>query len=834
MQQEDKSESSNHFYQSASNQNGATPELTTLQPFKRGTIKLFKLGEKASRPDILLKEILLWTGAQPFLTQKLCQLLAEFEALIPAGEEAARVQQLVQNRLINHWETQAASEHLKAIQEGLVRNKRCEPLSLLRLYQQILRQGEVLIDGSSAQAELLNLGLVVQQEDKLEISNRIYQFVFNQSWIDQELARLEPLFKLGEKASRPDILLEEIVSWTGAQPFLTQKLCQLLAEVEALIPAGEEAARVQQIVQNRLIHHWETQAASEHLKAIQQGLVRNKQCDLLSLLRLYQQILHQGEVLIDRSPAQAELLNLGLVVQQEDKLKASNRIYQSVFNQSWIDQELARLRPFSHNTIKSFKLDEKASRPDILLEEVMSWTGAQPFLTQKLCQLLAEFDEVLIRSGEEAVRVRDLVQSRLINHWETQVASEHLKSIQEGLVRNKRCDSLSLLRLYQQILYLGEVPIDDSPVQAELLNLGLVVQQEDKLKVSNRIYQSVFHLNWVTQQLEKSHNISPSEITKSAQSKSVPENTIIEEKTPISNPGNKIFKPIWILLGIGGLVVLGVNIIRLNFFKNPEVEILFQQANELYYQGKAEEAIAQYNKILNIDSNYYQAWTNRGYAQGSLQEYSKMLESCSAATIIEPKAVYGWNCKGEALHNLKQYNRAIAAFDKAIALDSKDPIFWINKTESLLALKETDKALAAIDEAIKRFDQIKEKETSQRNLSVAFSHKGKVLMQKQEYGEALKAYDQALAYNPNYFAAQRSRGIVLQGLRRYDEAIAQFNEMLYVSKLTQVQKAETWYYLGLTFCRSSEVNKGLQAFEEALKLKSDYRVVEKAKINCRP
>jgi len=831
VQQEHKSETSNRIYQSALNQSGVTPESTHLRLFNRSTIKLFKLDEKASRPDILLEEVLSWTGGQPFLTQKLCQLLAEFEGLIGAGEEAATVQQLVQTRLISHWETQAASEHLKSIWEGLVRNQQCDPSSLLQLYQQILYLGEVPTDETPVQAELVNLGLVVQQNDKLKVSNRIYQSVFNQSWIDQELARLRPLFKLDEKASRPNVLLQEVVSWTGGQPFLTQKLYQLLAEFEGLIGDGEEAATVQQLVQTRLINHWETQAASEHLKAIRFGLVRNKQCDPSSLLRLYQQILYLGEVPTDKSPVQAELVNLGLVVQQKDKLKVSNRIYQSVFNQRWIDQELARLRPFTQSTIKSFKLDEKASRPDILLEEVLSWTGGQPFLTQKLCQLLAEF-EAFIGAGEEAARVQQLVQS-LISHWETQAASEHLKSIRFGLVRNNQCDRSSLLRLYQQILVHKQVPVDKSRVQAELVNLGLVVQQEDKLKVSNRIYESVFDLNWVTQELEKSLESSPQK-TRSTQSKPVPKSASSEETNTISNPRNPIFQRIWILLGIVGLVILGVNVIRFNFFRQPEVETLFQQANELYYQGKSKEAITKYNEILNIDSNYYQAWTNRGYALGSLQEYNKMVESCSAATIIEPKAVYAWNCKGEGLHNLKQYEQAIAAFDQAITLDSKDPVFWINKTESLLALKQSDKALAAIDEAIKLFEQIKEKETSQRNLSVAFSHKGKVLSQKQEYAEALKAYDQALAYNSNYFAAQRGRGIALQGLKRYDEAIAQFNQMLNGFKLTQVQKAETWYYLGLTQCQSSEVQKALIAFEEALKLKSDYPAAEKAKMNCTP
>ncbi|MBR8836736.1 MAG: tetratricopeptide repeat protein [Stigonema ocellatum SAG 48.90 = DSM 106950] len=527
------------------------------------------------------------------------------------------------------------------------------------------------------------------------------------------------------------------------------------------------------------------------------------------------------------------MLNWELNVQQEDKLETSDGIHESAFHQSGSTPELTHLRLFSRSTIKLFKLDEKASRPDRLLEEVLSWTGAQPFLTQKLCQLLAD-SQAFIPTGEEAATVEHLVQTRLIRHWDTQVASEHLKVIQEGFLRNKQCDPLLLLRLYQQILSLGEVPTDGSPVQAELLNLGLVVQQEDQLKVFNRIYQSVFNLNWVTQELEKSQEYSPLETIINFQSKKNPESASVERKKIISNPRKAILRRNFVLLGIVCLSVFGVNVIRFNLFDHSEVESLFQEANRLYYEGKSQEAIKKYNQIINIDSNYYQAWTNRGYALGNLQEYNRMRESCSAATIIEPKAVYAWNCKGEALYNLKQHEQAIAAFDEAIAIDSNDPVFWINKTESLLALQQTEKALAAIDEAIKLLEPMKEKESSKKDLSIAFSHRGTVLIEKQQYSEALKAYDQALIYNPNYFVAQQGRGIALQGLRRDNEAIVQFNQMLNVSQLTQTQKAETWYYLGLSLCRSSEVKKGLIALKEALKLKSDYQPAQTAKMNCSP
>ncbi|WP_337884222.1 tetratricopeptide repeat protein [Fischerella thermalis] len=810
-------------------------DLVHLRPFIRSTVKLFKLADKASCPEILVQEVLAWTSAQPFLTQKVCQLLCEYESFIGAGEEAAVVEQLVQNHLITNWQTQVAAEHLQTIQDGLIANPRCDSIWLLRLYQQILQQGELPVQDSSVQTELLNLGLVAKQENKLRISNRIYESVFNLNWVEHELGRLRPiiynttkLFELDEKATHPDIVLEQVLLWTNAQPFLTQKVCQLLCEYENFIGAGEEAAVVEQLVQNHLIANWQTQIAAEHLQAIQESLIKNQFCDPIQLLKLYQQILQYPEFPIQNYSAETELLNIGLVVKQEEKLKVANRIYQYVFNVDWVNQQLERLQPLIQNPIKVFQLNEKASCPEILMQQVLAWTGGQPFLTQKVCQLLCEY-ESFIGAGEEAAVVEQLVQNHLIANWQTQVAAEHLQIIHDGLIANPRCDSIWLLRLYQRILQQGELPVQDSPIQTELLNLGLVVEQENKLKISNQIYKSVFNLSWVDQQLANMLEITPPSSSRMTSDNLFP-GSILKAKNLIFQPRVLIFRGIWILLAI-----LGFSAICWSFYKNIEVNILFQEGNKLFNQGEYKKAIAKFDKLLNIDSNYYQAWTNRGYALAGLQEYNKMLESCSTATIIEPKAVYAWNCQGEALYNLQQYYEAISAFDTAIALDTKDPIFWINKTESLLALKQIDTALITIDEAINLLQKM-QKANPQKNitreLTIAYSHKGKVLWQKKQYKEALAAFDQALMNDPQYFTALRGRGLALQGLKQYEQAIAQFQQMLNESPLTDTQKAETLYYMGQTHCQLSQFSDGIVALEAALKLKPDYQAAEEAKGKC--
>ncbi len=486
-----------------------------------------------------------------------------------------------------------------------------------------------------------------------------------------------------------------------------------------------------------------------------------------------------------------------------------------------------RLHPWC-DRLQLLKLEEKASSPYSLLEEILAWTGEQFYLTQKLCQLISE-KESFIAAGEEAFRVEQIVQNSLIENWETQAAAEPLRIIRQRLLENQQCDPFRLLKLYRQIWRQGNVPANNTPEQTELLNLGLVVKQGDSLKIANRIYKAVFDVNWLSQELDKSLRASTLAKVNHVSNKTDPVITSAPRKKRKSRSKFVGTLATRLLFGLG---IAGAIVFSLKIYHYLAAKTLFQQGNDLFNQGQSKKAIAKYDKLLKLDSNYYQAWTNRGYALANLKEYEKMRESCSTATIIEPKAFYAWNCQGEALYNLKRYEEAIAVFDKAIAIDSKNPVFWINKTESLLALNQTDAASASINKAIKLLKQgekVEGKEAITRELSVAYSHQGKVLSQKQDYEAALKAYEQALAYSPNYFAAQRGRGIALQGLKQYDEAIAQFNQMLDAPQQTNEQKAETWYYLGLTLGDLANFPEAIAAFDEALKLKPDYQAAEEAK-----
>ncbi|HEY9665393.1 MAG TPA: AAA-like domain-containing protein, partial [Coleofasciculaceae cyanobacterium] len=243
---------------------------------------------------------------------------------------------------------------------------------------------------------------------------------------------VQPLAKgLEGKVDNPLAVVQEILEWTGGQPFLTQKLCRLVGEVGKSIPPnppyqeGRNLESIEPLVRARVIEHWEAQDEPEHLKTIRDRILRNEQ-RASRLLGLYQQILTApnpplprggaggGGVTADDSPEQMELRLTGLVVRQQGYLRVYNRIYESVFNQSWVEKELAALRPYSPAIIAwlaSNCQDESRLLRGQALQEALAWAAAKSLSTQDYQFLTASQDldkrevQRILEAEKEASRI---------------------------------------------------------------------------------------------------------------------------------------------------------------------------------------------------------------------------------------------------------------------------------------------------------------------------------------------------------------------------------------------------------------------------------------------
>ncbi|HEY9596064.1 MAG TPA: AAA-like domain-containing protein, partial [Cyanophyceae cyanobacterium] len=149
--------------------------------------------------------------------------------------------------------------------------------------------------------------------------------------------------------------------------------------------------------------------------------------------------------------------------------------------------------------------------PHLTLKRILHWTAGQPFLTQKLCKLVAQTRVQNLGAPDvlDEDLVDQIVDSSIINNWEAQDNPEHLRTIRDRIIRNEYRAG-RMLTIYQHILHSTQVKANDSREQLELLLSGLVILQDGYLKVKCPIYQEIFNLSWVEQQLADLHPYSQS------------------------------------------------------------------------------------------------------------------------------------------------------------------------------------------------------------------------------------------------------------------------------------------------------------------------------------
>lgn len=228
------------------------------------------------------------------------------------------------------------------------------------------------------------------------------------------------------KVENPQVVLKEVLGWTGGQPFLTQKLCKFVVQEAEFDPTRISSTKgekcligkwVEDVVRSRIIENWESQDEPEHLRTIRDRILQSRGQRTGRLLGLCQQIVEQKEVVADDSPEQMELRLTGLVVKCEGKLRTYNLIYALVFDRSWVDQALAELRPYSEalNTwITHGCQDESRLLRGQALQDAMVW-AADKSLSNQDYQFLAASQEL---------EKREIQNARELEKLEAQIALE--------------------------------------------------------------------------------------------------------------------------------------------------------------------------------------------------------------------------------------------------------------------------------------------------------------------------------------------------------------------------------------------------------------------------
>jgi tetratricopeptide (TPR) repeat protein len=172
---------------------------------------------------------------------------------------------------------------------------------------------------------------------------------------------------------------------------------------------------------------------------------------------------------------------------------------------------------------------------------------------------------------------------------------------------------------------------------------------------------------------------------------------------PITSSGDEVILKITKISGSRGSILHGgtasyVTIPPLAMEDyNKAIELDPNYADAYYNRGLAhydlkeyERAIEDYNKAIELDPNYVNAYYNRGLAYYYLMQYERAIEDYNKTIELDPNYAHAYNNRGIAYYYLMQYERAIEDYNKTIALDPNDADAYNNRGLARNKLKEQE------------------------------------------------------------------------------------------------------------------------------------------------
>jgi tetratricopeptide (TPR) repeat protein len=211
------------------------------------------------------------------------------------------------------------------------------------------------------------------------------------------------------------------------------------------------------------------------------------------------------------------------------------------------------------------------------------------------------------------------------------------------------------------------------------------------------------------------------------------------------------------------------------------------KGNALYDQDKKEEAVQAYDKAIELNPQYVEAWVAKGKA---VSGFGESIACFDEAIKINPNYVKAWDEKGRMLDFLSTFSylsEGKAAGDRLEqeALQCFDEVTRIepNNINALKSKGKVLKTLGMYTEAQLCYDKIlSDKTIDNWTAYTAWENKGNIYSDVKDYDPAIECYDRAISlYDHNtteglydILLIEKSKALIALG--RTDEAAAVLSE----------------------------------------------------------
>jgi tetratricopeptide (TPR) repeat protein len=250
-------------------------------------------------------------------------------------------------------------------------------------------------------------------------------------------------------------------------------------------------------------------------------------------------------------------------------------------------------------------------------------------------------------------------------------------------------------------------------------------------------------------------------------------------------------------------------------WKMGKTEEWHASAEGLYYAGlnflwadDYKKALPYFEKAVNKDPGYSEAYFQIGYCNGGLGRYGEAIEAFKQAIRIKPDDAEAYYNLGWTYDKLGRYTEAIEAFKQAIRIKPDYAEAYYNLGWTYDKLGRYTEAIEAYRQAIR----------IKPDFAEAYNGLGGGYKQLRLYGEAIEALKQAIRIKPDFPDPHFNLGLTYGQMGRYTEAIEAFKQAIRIKP----DFAEAHYAFGVLYGQMGRYTEAIEAFKQAIRIKPDY------------
>ncbi|MCD8488406.1 MAG: tetratricopeptide repeat protein [Desertifilum sp.] len=243
-------------------------------------------------------------------------------------------------------------------------------------------------------------------------------------------------------------------------------------------------------------------------------------------------------------------------------------------------------------------------------------------------------------------------------------------------------------------------------------------------------------------------------------------------------------------------------------------------------QAYYEEAIASFQKTLEIQPSYFKALQGLARVYFKMNDYQQAFQYYEASAKMNPDPYKDWSRQAEVLLSAKRYPEAVELYEKTLSfLTHSSPLLressilgyvyrsWYGKAEGLYALGRYEEAKESYHQACLLRPGYPKYECGYAN----------ALFKLGEYSEAEKAYCNALKRDPRYPEAFYGLGRVMEEFGEYRKAIDYSKKACAIKDRENVPYLEAWHRQGVVLEKMRCSTQAFAIYRQILKLHPDYQ-----------